>query len=56
MVTIAGGIILAIILIVGGIWLIGLMFSGFQKSTPVGCFTMFVFGAILLMLVSCIFG
>jgi hypothetical protein len=47
--TIAGGIILAIIIIVVGVLLIGGMFSGFKRSKAAGCTTMVVFGVLLLI-------
>ncbi len=56
MLTIAGGIILAIILIAVFLWLIRMMFSGFESGGFMGCLTMILFGAILLGLVSCLFG
>lgn len=56
MLTIAGGIILAIIILwVGGLLVAG-MFSGFSHSRKMGCLTMAVFGATLLMLAMCVFG
>ena len=56
MLTIAGGIILAIIIIVVGVLLIGGMFSGFKRSKAAGCTTMVVFGVLLLILAMCVFG
>lgn len=56
MLTIAGGIILAIIMIWIAVVLFGGMFSGFSHSKPAGCVTMVVCGALLLMLAMCVFG
>lgn len=56
MVTIAGGIILAVFLLALIGWLISLVFSAFQKSALVGCFTMVLVGIVLLILVGCLFG
>jgi hypothetical protein len=51
MLTIPGGILLVMLLI-----LIGGMFSGFNHSGAAGFFTMAIFGAALLMLVAYVFG
>jgi hypothetical protein len=56
MVTIAGGIILAIILLAVFGLLIRLMFIGFEKGPYMGCFTAILFGLILIGLVGCLFG
>jgi uncharacterized membrane protein len=56
MLTIAGGIILAIILLFVFGALIVAMFSGFAKSARLGCFTMVAFGIILFVLATCVFG
>ena len=56
MLTIAGGIVLAIIIIVVAVLLIGGMFSGFQRSNAAGCATMAVFRVLLLILAMCVFG
>ena len=50
MITIAGGIILAVILLVVFGVLVAAMFSGFQRGKAMGCVTMVVFGFILLAL------
>ncbi len=56
MLTVAGGIILAIVLIVVFIGLFWLMLSGFQKSRTLGCLTVVFFGSLALMLAMCVFG
>jgi hypothetical protein len=56
MLNIAGGIVLAIIIIVVGLLLIGGMFSGFQHSKAAGCATMVIFGFLLFILAMCVFG
>jgi hypothetical protein len=56
MLTVAGGIILAIILLPIFVGLIAAMFSGFSKSLLMGCLTMIVFGVILFALAMCVFG
>ena len=56
MITIAGGIILAIVRIAVFGGLIALMFSGFSKSRGMGCFTMALFGFLALVLAMCVFG
>jgi hypothetical protein len=56
MLTIAGGIILAIVLIAVFIALFLLMLSGFRKSPALGCLTIVFFGSLALMLAMCVFG
>jgi hypothetical protein len=56
MLTVAGGIILAIVLIAVFIGLFFLMLSGFQTSRTLGCLTMMFFGSLALILAMCVFG
>jgi hypothetical protein len=56
MLTVAGGIILAIVLIAVFIGLFSLMLSGFQKSRTLGCLTMVFFGSLAGILAMCVFG
>ena len=56
MLTIAGGIILAVVIMgVIGALVVG-MFSGFAKNPPLGCPTMVVFGLILMVFLALVFG
>jgi hypothetical protein len=49
MLTIGGGIILAIVLLTAFVVLIVLMFRGFAKSPAVGCFTLGLFRSLPLI-------
>jgi hypothetical protein len=55
-VTIAGDIVLAIVLIIVFSALVAGMFSGFAKSPGQGCLTMILFGFILFALAMYVFG
>lgn len=56
MLHIAGGIILAILLLwLGGV-LVHAMFSGFYKNAATGLLTLAIFGPLLFGLAMCVFG
>ena len=56
MITIAGGIILAVVIAIVGLSLLEFMFVGFNVGAKTGCFTMIFFGSLLFLLGSCVFG
>lgn len=56
MLQIAGGIILAVIILYVALILLGLAFSGFQKNAWTGCVTTIIFGGALITLATCVFG